>query len=65
MTEQDLEQKFDEILMFIIEGKVRNGRNIFAHAVTKAVNTKLDEVIAILERNEAPSLVDEIRQLKS
>ena len=64
MTEQDIDQKFDEILMFIYAGKVRNGKNIFASVINKAVNRKLDQVLEILERNDAGSLLEEIRQLK-
>ena len=65
MTEQDIEQKFDEILMFIYAGKVRSGKNIFSNAVNAAVNKKLDQVIEILERNDATRLLEEIRQLKN
>ena len=65
MTEQDIDQKFDEILMFIYAGKIRNGKNYFASAVNKAVNRKLDEVIEILEQNNAGAMIEQIRQLKN
>ena len=64
MTEHDIDQKFDEILMFIYAGKIRNGKNYFASTLNKAVNRKLDQVIEILERNDAGHLLDEIQQLK-
>ena len=65
MTEQDIDQKFDEILMFIINGKIRNGKNMFAKAISTAVNTKLDQAIEILESNGSGSVVEQIRQLKN
>ena len=65
MTEQDIDQKFDEILMFIYAGNIRNGKNFFANAIDTAVNKKLDQVLEILEQNGVGSLLDEIRQLKN
>lgn len=64
MTEQDIDQKFDEILMFIYAGKIRNGKNFFANAINTAVNKKLNQVENILEQNGAAHLLEEIRQLK-
>ena len=64
MTEQDIDQKFDEILMFIIDGKIRNGKNIFANTINVEINNKLDQVIAILESNGSGSIVEQVRQLK-
>lgn len=65
MTEEDIEQRFDEILMFIIDGKIRNGKNIFANTIKTEINKKLDQVIAILESNGTGSMVDQVRQLKN
>ena len=64
MTEQDIDQKFDEILMFIYAGKIRNGKNIFANVINKAVNRKLDQVLEIVEQHDAGSLHEKIRELK-
>ena len=64
MTEQDIDQKFDEILMFIYTGNIRNGKNFFANTINSAVNDKLDQAIQILESNGGGSMIDQIRQLK-
>ena len=64
MNEQDIDQKFDEILMIIYAGKPGMGRNIFANTLRTAVNRKLEQVIAILEQNGAVALIEEIRQIR-
>ena len=65
MNEQDINQFYDEILMFIYEGKPGAGRNIFVNTVRRAVNNKLDEVIEILEKNVDATLIDDICELKN
>ena len=65
MNEQDIDQNYDEILMFIYDGNPGAGRNIFVNTIRKAVNNKLEEVIEILGKNVDSSLVDEIGELKN
>ena len=65
MNEQDIDQNYDEILMFIYDGKPGAGRNIFMNTIRKAVNNKLDEVIEILEKNVDATLIDDICELKN
>ena len=65
MTEQEIDQKFDEMLMYIYAGRVGSGRNTFANTIQSAVNEKLDQVIEILEKKNAITLANEIRQLKN
>ena len=64
MTEQEIDQKFDEMLMFIYAGRVSSGRNVFTNTIRSAINEKLDQVIEILEKKNAITLANEIRQLK-
>ena len=65
MNEQEIDRKYDEILMFIYEGKLGIGRNIFVNAVRAAIGQKLDKVIEILMRSGADSMIEEIQQLKN
>jgi hypothetical protein len=64
MNEQDIDQKYDELLMLIFAGKPGIGRNIFASSIRTAVNIKLDQAIAILERDNAAGVIEEVQKLK-
>ena len=64
MTEQEIQQKFDEMLMFILAGELRSANNTFTSTVQTAVNKKLDQAIGILEKGGTVSQIEEIRRLK-
>ena len=65
MDSKEMEQKFDAIYMAILHGHINAARVVFRLSIQIAIDEKLDQIIAFLEKENLPCSIKDIEKFRS